>query len=427
MPCDVDSEGEACVVEFVDEFGERAFRRPLQTDERDGFVSLYGTLEGDGVQPRVAVSAVIASILQSPQFLYQLDVGAPVEGGETPPDRYALTDHELASHLSYLLVDAPPDDTLQQLAAAGALSDTATFREQAERLLDDSRGRQTLKRFVAEWFDVEGVDYSTRVDPLLADAMVEEIDRNLDDWLFADPRPIGALLTSGTGQVNGELAMHYDLGSSVSSSSDWQQVTFPDHYQGGLLTKALVAARYSNLQAPSIILRGVFVLRDLLCIELGAPPDGAVDDNPQLPEDAMPREKFEARAEMAQCAGCHAVIDPIGIGMEELDHLGRYRVEYESGEPVDNDGTLQVLSPPEFNGTAALAQALGESEHFVQCAALKFSQYALGESSDEQPCGAEALVQALPGPDAGVRDLPLTLVESERFRFRRRSLAGGSP
>jgi hypothetical protein len=204
-------------------------------------------------------------------------------------------------------------------------------------------------------------------------------------------------------------------------------VALPDHYQGGLLTKALVAARYSSLKAPSIILRGVFVLRDLMCLKLGAPPDGAVDDNPQLPEDALPREKFEARAAIPQCAGCHAAIDPIGIGMEELDHLGRYRTEYENGDTVDNDGSVQLLSPPEFNGTAALAQAVGGSEQFVQCAALKYSEYALGESIQQQECGAQALVQALPGSDAGLRDLLLTFVESERFRFRRRGLAGDSP
>jgi len=201
----------------------------------------------------------------------------------------------------------------------------------------------------------------------------------------------------------------------------------PDHYQGGLLTKGLVAARYSSLEAPSIILRGVFVLRDLLCLELGTPPDGAVDQNPELPADALPREKFEARAAMAQCSGCHSAIDPIGIGMEELDHLGRYRTEYESGAPVDNLGSFQLLSPPEFNGTAALAQAVGESPEFVQCAAIKFSQYALGESIENKECGAAALVDALPGSDAGMRDLLLTFVESERFQFRRRGLSGDSP
>ena len=186
-----------------------------------------------------------------------------------------------------------------------------------------------------------------------------------------------------------------------------------------------MAARYSSLEEPSIILRGVFVLRDLMCMGLGNPPDNAVDLNPKLPAGALPREKSEARAEIQPCGSCHSLIDPIGLGMEELDQLGRYRTHYAGGQAVDNDGELYLLSSPQFVGTAALAQALAGSERFAECAGEQLFEHALGHPLDDAQCGARALIEGLSG-EAGMRELLLSLVESEPFRFRRTGAAPGA-
>ena len=428
LPCALSAQGESCAAAFIDDFAPRAFRRPLEADERSGLLGLYRELQADGVAPQVAVSAVIAAVLQSPQFLYQLDLGAPQRPqpqGDSEV-RYALTDHELAARLAYLLTDSPPDPTLATLAHEGTLGDPAVLRQQATRLLDTPAGQEALKRFVREWFDIEGEDYSSRVDPQLASAMVEEIDRDLDAWMFgAGALPIGGLLSARTSSVNAALSDHYGLESDSASDSDWQTVQLPAHYRGGLLTKALVAARYSSLEEPSIILRGVFVLRDLMCMGLGNPPDNAVDLNPKLPAGALPREKSEARAEIQPCGSCHSLIDPIGLGMEELDQLGRYRTHYAGGQAVDNDGELYLLSSPQFVGTAELAQALAGSERFAECAGEQLFEHALGHPLDDAQCGARALIEGLSG-EAGMRELLLSLVESEPFRFRRTGAAPGA-
>ncbi len=423
MPCDVVAEGEACLARFVDDFGPRAYRRPLVAEERDGLIALYAGLVADGVDPRVSTSAVIAAVLQSPQFMGQLAVGAPGDATQ----RFALTGHELASHLAYLLTDAPPDAALRALADDGTLVEPAVLRAEAERLLDDPRGRDVIKRVITEWFDIEGTDYSTRVDPELADAMVEEIERDLDAWLFGDsPLPVSGLLSAQTGMLDGRLAEHYGITDGPSTPGSWEPVELPAHYQGGLLTKALVSARYSSLEEPSIILRGVFVLRELLCNELGTPPLDAVDRNPQLPPEALPREKAEARAQLNPCGSCHSRIDPIGLGMEELDQLGRFRSEYEGGAPVDNAGTVDLLDPPEFTGAAELAQALAGEPLFLECAAAQFSEYALGEPVLANACGPRTLAAEVGGAGT-VRELMLALIESQAFLMRDRGAPENSP
>ena len=363
---------------------------------------------------------MIAAILQAPQFLYQLDVGTPDDAAE----EFDLSSHEVAAHLAYLLTDAPPDATLRDLAAQNALTDPATIREQAERLLDSPRGHEMLKRFILEWFDVEGVDYSSRFEPALANAMAEELDRDLESWLFDDPSfPVAGLLSTATTHANEPLAAHYGLSGVSSGPNDWQQVELPDAYHGGLLTKGLVAARYSSLEEPSIILRGVFVLRELLCVKLGTPPNDAVDRNPQLPPSALPREKAEARAELDPCGTCHSVIDPVGLGMEELDQLGRFRTEYEGGAPVDNLGGLTSIGVSEFSGTAELAQILGASDEFLGCAAQQWSEYTFGKQP-KGTCSAETVATAVREGDGSVRELILSLVTSRTFLTRRRGLQG---
>ena len=417
LPCTLAAGALSCARRFVGEFGARAFRRPLTPEEADGFVGLYSDLVDDGVTPEVGVVAVIAAILQAPQFLYQLDLGAP---GETA-DTYRLTDHEVASHLSYLLVDSPPDAQLRALAEQGTLTEPSAVRAQAERLLDSSAGQATLKRFITEWFGVDGADHSARLPAELAGAFVSEVDRDLDAWLFGDPGfPVAGLLTASSTHVNGVLADHYGL---PAAGVGWQEVELPPEYQGGLLTKGLVASRYASLEESSVIRRGVFVLTELLCASLGTPPDNAIDLNPELPPGSSPRDRSEARIAITPCGSCHSIIDPIGLGMEELDQLGRYRATYATGAAVDNTGELHLLDEPVFAGTAELAQSIASTDAFLTCAVRQWSEYAYGDTGVTHDCTAPQLAASLRGGDASVRELLLSTIEAEPFFVRTGGLA----
>lgn len=421
LPCSLDDDADACVQTFIEEFGRRAFRRPLESDERDALHALYVELVADSVSPQIATTAVVAAMIQSPQFVYQLDIGQ----AQAATDTRALTSHEVASHLAYLITDAPPDAELIQLAEVDGLQDPVAIREQAERLLRGADGSAAIKRFIKEWIGVEGRDFSGRVTPELASAFIEEVDRDIDAWMFGDEdRPLSTLLTEDSSYVNLPLAEHYGLADGVSvSADDWQRVELPAHYRGGLLTKALVSTTYSNLAHPSVILRGVMVLKKLICFQLGTPPNNAVDMNPDLPPGSLPREKVEARGEISLCSSCHSTIDPIGLGMEELDELGRFRSSYEGGVAVDNLGALPLLGVDAFEGTAALATAIAESDDFVACAERNWTHYTFGTELPQPACADDHAMAST----RGFRQMILDIVQTEAFRFRTRDSETGEP
>lgn len=424
LPCAPSALDEACADRFIQNFAGRAYRRPLAGEEREGLLAVYRRVASDSGDSALAVSAVIATVLQTPQFLYQLSLGDPA----TNSGPIALTSHEVAARLSLLLTDGPPDATLRELADADALTDRANVATQADRLLATPAGQAVLDRFVLEWFDIADVDNSGRVGRSLSDAMREEVARDLRSWLgergdFA----VTGLLRADTTYVNAELSAHYGLPDGLIAElpdpTAFTEVTLPPQYQGGMLSKAMVSARYSNLEAPSVILRGVFVLTELLCLELGTPPLDAVDRNPRLPEGALPREKVEARGMLNPCGSCHSVIDPVGLGMEDLDQLGRYRSEYAPGIPVDRAGALPLGDAPTFEGVAQLAQRLADSETFAQCATAQWLEHATGQAptrTNGGKCSAETLTEQAGGSSATVRDMVVAFVTSDQFMLRRR-------
>lgn len=421
LPCTLNTGDDSCATQFIDDFAARAYRRPVSSEEQAGLVSLYRQVATDSGDPSLAVSAVIAAVLQTPQFLYQLTLGAPTTQGDT----VALTSHEVAARLSLLLTDGPPDATLKELANADALTDRDTVSAQADRLLATPAGQTALDRFVMEWFDIAGVDNSGRVSRSLSDAMQQEVTRDLRAWLgergdFA----VANLLRADTTHVNRELAEHYGLPSTgFADDQTFTEVTLPPQYHGGMLSKAMVSARYSNLEAPSVILRGVFVLTELLCYELGAPPLDAVERNPRLPAGALPTEKVAARGMLNPCGTCHSVIDPVGLGMEDLDQLGRYRTEYAPGVPVDRAGSLPLPGSPAFEGAAELAQQLAASDAFAQCATAQWLEHATGQAptrTNGGTCSAAALSEQTGGAGATLREMIVAFVTSDQFMLRRR-------
>ena len=221
--------------------------------------------------------------------------------------------------------------------------------------------------------------------------------------------------------MNSELAQFYGL----SDVSGWTEVPVPAERSGGLLTSALVATAHSSLGGTSVIQRGHFVREDLLCYSLGSPPPGATDLNPVLPADATVRDQINARGEVDGCSNCHLQMDPIGIGMEDLDDLGRVRSHYAlSGYPVDSEGVAARLLTDigsnntedfAFSGTAELGATLAQSPALTMCAREQWHTFAMG-SSELSQCHAASL-----GWDAindSPRSLFLDLVESDKFMLR---------
>ena len=422
LPCDPAALGErACAEEFVRDFVARAYRRPLAKAEVDDYMSLYDDVRADAADPLdfdLAIAVLVQTALLTPDTMYLVERGEP--SGEDGV--LVLTGREIANRISYLFWNAPPDADLIARADADELRDATARIQEAERLFDDARSEQTVERFVGEWFGVADEIFVDHAAMPLAQAWEEET-RRFARMVVYGGGVVGDLLDSDETYVNQPLAEHYGLGSNVSSGeNDWQRVSLPAERRGGLLTTAQFAAATSHNNTTSLVHRGKAVRERLLCGELGIPDPAFLDMNPVLPADATVREKMEARMAIQPCGGCHSLMDPIGIGMDDMDENGLFRTQYANGQDVDSMGEILGVSglTPEFSGIVDLAHTLAGSEQLQQCAADQWLRYAVGRKrlGTNENCYIERILDDAMARGGTLRDLMVAVVASDAFIYR---------
>ena len=421
VPCSATAVDVNCVRTFITNFATRAYRRPLQNEERDGLHRLFDTVRAapDPLPFDLAVAAVVAAVLQSPQFIYRVEIG---EATSTAGVR-RLTAYEMASRLSYLFWDDAPDPTLLERARTGALVDPAMIETEATRLLNDPRAAGAVWRFFSEWLSFGDEVYGGRVDAALAQDFIEESRRFVAAaTLGASAGPAARLFDSDKSFVNRRLATHYGLPNAASFGDDWREVTLPPAFKAGLLAKAQIATAFSAPGETSVTLRGHFVTGRLLCNELGAAPPGAQSMNPVLPAGSTVRQRIDARIAMSGCGGCHHILDNAGMGLEDVDHLGRPRTSYTSGQPVAAAGRLVSLpGEPTFTGTAGLGTLLAGRAEPTACLVQHWYEYATGHHAtpEEQQCQVGMLLQQLNQSGGNLRQMLVGIVRSPAFAQRR--------
>ncbi len=418
LPCDPASIDEACVSAFVADFAGRAFRGTYEAADGERLLALYRELraEPDAMDAPAAVAGVISAILQSPSVLYLVERG---DGS----GRTTLTDREVANRLAFVLWDAPPDDALLAAAEDGRLADAAGRRSEAERMLDDPRARPAVVRFFRDWMGVAGRSFADRVGPELETAFDEELRRLVEEAVFEHGAGCLVSLFGGdTTYVNRALATHYGLDDPPADDATWERVVLPAHLASGLLGRAAVAAAHSDDASTSVVRRGHFVREDVLCDPIGSPPPGAIGMNPVLPEDATVRERIDARAGVDGCSACHSRMDGIGIGMEDVDFIGRYRATYaSSGYEVDSAGEIVAFGEAgvtaAFDGTVELAGLVSTSEALASCAPRQWFRYAMGREAGAE-CNGDTLDEAFAASGGDLREMLLSVIESEGFVAR---------
>lgn len=414
--------GLACAEAFVDDFGRRAFRRPLTADERQALLDVYAQVEAeDGFAD--GIGTVVTVVLQAPQFLYLQELGV----GEVEPGVLELSDHELAARLSYLLWDTTPDDELLALADAGLLHEDEELRAQAERLLaDHARSGPALDRFFREWMHFDGVPAFDKdpalfpgYDDALATAMDEELTRFVDGVLRSDAPTLRALLTSSATEIDATLAGFYGVDAPADG---WAPVTLPADERPGLLSRPALLAEHSTASSSAPIFRGRLVRTQLLCDVIPPPPADAMANAPQYPEGATEREKSEILMDHMNCGACHGLMNPLGLGFERFDATGAWRDLDVNGQPVDSRGEivggLEGLAG-EFDGVPQLGERLADSEHVQACFAKQLYRHSLGlEPSQALACASEPVEQAFVAAGGDIPTLVLELVTSNAFRMR---------
>lgn len=407
----------------IERFATRAFRRPASADEVDRYLPLFDAADarGDAFEP--AVKLALRAVLVSPAFLFR------VEEDRATTEAYEIGQYELASRLSYFLWSSMPDDELLALAAAGRLHDPAVLDAQVRRMLADPRSRAMADSFATQWLGVRSLESVVRPDkgrfpeytPTLRDAMIKEAVL-LVDSVFRDDAPLLRLIDADYTFVNDELAKLY--GIPGASGPAMRRVSLADNAnRGGILTLAGVLTVTSYPRRTSPVLRGRWVLDDLL----GVPPPPPPPDILQLPENAKGadgkpltlRQRVEKHRADPACASCHARMDPIGFGLENFDAIGRWR-DTDEGAPVDSAGVL--VSGESFNGPAELKKviATAKRDQFIRHLAEKLLAYALGRGIEYYDDAAVTQITDAPvKSDYRSTVLVAEIVKSFPFRYRR--------
>ncbi len=413
---------DACVRAFVRDFGARALRHPLTDQEFTRYLGVYETTRALAEEtPATALRQVIATMLQSPYFLYQVELGAsaPDSRGWAP-----LADHELAARLSYFLWSSMPDDELRAVADAGQLSDEAVLQAQFDRMLDDERARRGIGAFVVQWLELDHLDWTEKsphplvpdLTPQLRAAMKQEAVDFMTAVMRDDDGRVETLLTAPYSLVPPELYPLYGLAEPAEPVVPGTPVQLDPERRAGLLTQVGWLTTHANPGQSSPVLRGVVVLESLLCTYLPAPPN---DIKPPPPDpNATTRERFELHTSVIACQGCHQFIDGIGFGFEGYDQFGVYR-ELENGLPIDESGILRGygLEDKPYVGPVELAKLLASEDTVRDCVAFQWTTYALGRSlSTTDTCQVDDLKQRFATHDGDMRALLTDIVASPAFR-----------
>jgi hypothetical protein len=411
---------------LLKQFLPRAFRRPVKTGEPERYLALYdrAAKRGDPFEERIKL--MLKGILVSPDFLFRI---------EEPPasDKLELlSDHELASRLSYFLWSSMPDPTLFQLAKEGHLQNEKVLLEQVERMLDDPKIRVFSKTFIGQWLgtkDVGGRVAPTQNDiqhyytPEVARAMRTECELFFQH-LISENRTVLDLLDSNYTFMNGRLAKFYQRKDFENLPfEEFTKVSYGNDRRGGLVGMGAVLAATSHYKQTSPVLRGAWVLDILFGTPVPPPPP----DVPPLVKNAKGKkltvkESLEKHREHTSCAACHNIIDPVGFALENFDFLGRWR-ETADGKKIYTKGTLPTGET--FDGPEQLRQTLLlRKDVFLRQLIRKTFGYALGRALVDQDEGTiERIARELEKGGYGARDLIHAIIKSTPFRHKQKPVA----
>jgi hypothetical protein len=395
----------------------KAFRRPLEPGEVARLVDLLATLRADeDLTWRESVVAGVQAILLSPHFLYRPELDRDGGPGEPQP----LTDHELASRLSYFLWSSMPDDTLFLLADAQQLHDPAVLEAQVRRMLQDPKAVSLVDDFAGQWLWLRGLSEAAPDptlygvwDQTLEDDLAEEARRLLGS-AFRGERSMGDLLTSSSLEINDTLATYYGYTGTLT---DWTEVDLSGVERYGILTNAGLLASLSNPTSSNPVRRGKYLLGQLLCDEPGDPPPGVLSSFDPSSGQGSLREQFAAHRSDPSCAVCHDVMDPLGFSLEGYGPAGELRSVDDLGYPVDASGVLP--DGRTFDGPAGLGTTLANDPSYPLCVTEKAYTFALGAPPTSATWTYLSEIRdEFVASGLSFEELVVALVTSDAFRMR---------
>ena len=405
----------------IEDFLPRAFRRSIPESEILEYLALFHAAYKADPSFMVAIRLTLQAVLISPKFLFI----AEEPNFDSKPHK--VTDHELASRLSYFLWGSLPDDELLKAADEGNLSDSRILQEQFKRMLGSQNSRKVRnfsQNFVEQWLGTRALGREFKPDK-----SIRGYDSELEGGMKYEPvfffheiltenRSLLDLLKADYTYVNRRLARHYRIKGEFREQPKRVQL-MDENRRGGLLSMAAVLAVSSYPHRTSPVLRGKWILETIL----GDPPPPPPSNVPELEESAGSvsseslRQRLELHRQDVACAQCHDRIDPLGFGLENYGVLGRWRDKYE-GHTVDARGALPDGTT--FSGPAELKLALlGRKDQFVRHLTKKMLGYALGRGLTYYDyCAVNSNVDKLRANDYNSHHLLFGIIQSVPFRFK---------
>ncbi len=411
-----------CAERITANLARRAFRRSDTEADLDRLMPFYDRGRAETGSFDGGIELMTTAVLASPDFLYRAISPSEEAGGS----RYALDDFELASRLAFFLWSQGPDDELLALAEARELSDPAILDAQARRMLADPRAEALVTNFALPWLNVTDLDsvqpdvqiFGFEFTEALREAFATEIELFVRSILFEDV-DVRQLLTADHTYLNERLARHYGVDSIVGPQ--FRRVTLDDEVRHGLLGKGAVLLKTSYGDRTSPVLRGVWVLETLMGTPPTPPPPG-VETNLSTPPGEQPitlRARLEQHRANPNCQGCHGVIDPYGLAMENYTVTGRWR-DYDAAADAPIDATAVLPGERAVGGPVQLRRALLASpDQFVQALTEKLMMYALGRELEyfDMP-QVRSVVRAAAGAENRFSAIVAGIVQTGAFRMQ---------
>jgi mono/diheme cytochrome c family protein len=412
--------GSLCVDRILATLARRAYRRPVTGTEVAALRKFVALARNDGQSVEQGIGLAIQAMLVSPHFLFHIERDLyPTD----PSKSHRISDVELASRLSYFLWNSMPDAELLSLAERRRLSVPGVLDAQVTRMLADPKASAMAENFAGQWLEIRNLD-AIKPDPQkfpawgpeLREAMKIET-RMFFDWILRENRPISEFIDARYTFLNELLATYYGIEGVIGP--DFRRVELTTDERGGVLSHGSVLAVSSYPTRTSVVIRGKYILQNIL----GAPPPPPPPDVPALDEQAVGttaslRKQMETHRTNSMCASCHSRMDPLGFALENYDAIGKWRTM--DGEfPVDSSGVLP--GGKKFSSPVELRQILSQRRfEFSRTLTEKLLIYALGRGLEryDRPT-VNDITKRLETSGYGFQTLVREVIRSLPFQSRR--------
>ena len=423
------TEEQACAQRILTTLARRAYRGDVAKDDVPTLMDFYQRGRRDGGSFDSGIDLALRRLLASPKFLVRVerDPAAVPAGGA-----YRLSDLEIASRLSFFLWSSIPDDTLLDVASKGGLKSAAGLDQQVRRMLADAKSQAFIDNFVGQWLQLRNLKTkqpNSHEFPDFDDNLRQSLGTEAEMFfasIMREDRSVLDLMTANYTFLNERLARHYGIPNVYGTH--FRRVTLKDETRYGLLGKGAVLMVTSHPHRTSPVLRGKWILENVL----GSPPPPPPDVVPPFEEDAgaakpkSVRERMEQHRRNPACASCHRMIDPAGLALENFDAVGAWRTKDGGtrGAPVDASG--QLVDGTQINGVVELRAALlREPETFVRTLTEKLMTYAVGRglTGTDMPA-VRTVVRDSARDQYRFSSVILEIVRSVPFQMRMKAPAG---